>query len=57
MDKQPPPFSCNTLFALPAAMASGQVIFGKKSDRPLEEAQSLIQRPRQVHEDGGEAGA
>lgn len=45
------------MVALPSVTSGGQVIFGKNSDRPQEEAQPLVQRPRQVHVDGGEAGA
>lgn len=50
------PYSCDTMVAMPSATANGQVIFGKNSDRPQEEAQPLVMRRRKVHE-GGEAGA
>ena len=57
MDTQLPPYSCDTMVALPSATANGQVIFGKNSDRPQEEAQPLVQRPCKVHVGDGEAGA
>lgn len=56
MNIQTRPYSCDTMVALPTATANGQVIFGKNSDRPQEEAQPLVMRHRAVHE-GGEAGA
>lgn len=56
MSKLPAPYSCDTMVALPSVTANGQVIFGKNSDRPQEEAQPLALRPRKTHE-GGEAGA
>lgn len=56
MRTQLPPFSCDTMVALPSATANGQVIFGKNSDRPQEEAQPLVLRPRKVHRDSS-AGA
>jgi secernin len=54
--QQVAPFSCDTMVALPSATAGGQVIFGKNSDRPQEEAQPLVLRPQGVHEQG-DAGA
>ncbi len=54
--QQQQPYSCDTMVAMPSATANGQVIFGKNSDRPQEEAQPLVMRPRAVHE-GGESGA
>lgn len=56
MKMQNSPYSCDTMVAMPSATANGQVIFGKNSDRPQEEAQPLVMRRREVHE-GGEAGA
>ena len=52
-----PPFSCDTMVALPSVTSGGQVIFGKNSDRPQEEAQPLVLRPRTRHADGADAGA
>ena len=56
MPQQPPPYSCDTMVALPPASANGQVIFAKNSDRPRDEAQPLVLRERKTH-DGGDAGA
>lgn len=50
------PNSCDTVVALPSASLNGQVLFGKNSDRPQEEAQPLVQRARASH-NGGDAGA
>ncbi len=44
------------MVALPPATANGQVIFGKNSDRPQEEAQPLLLRPRNLN-NSGDAGA
>lgn len=38
--------SCDTLVLLPSATAAGVTLFGKNSDRPPEECQPLVQRPR-----------
>ena len=54
MEPQQQPFSCDTMVALPSVTANGQVIFGKNSDRPQEEAQPLVLQPHKVH-DSGEA--
>lgn len=51
------PFSCDTMVALPSVTTNGQMIFGKNSDRPQEEAQPLVLRPRQSHDSGDSAGA
>ncbi len=48
--------SCDTMVALGAATTGGQTVFAKNSDRPQEEAQPLVLRPRLSHS-GGDAGA
>ncbi|NLS76378.1 MAG: hypothetical protein GXY76_03865 [Chloroflexi bacterium] len=47
-----PMLSCDTMVALPEATASGQTLFAKNSDRPPDECQPLVLRPRQVHPAG-----
>lgn len=45
-------FSCDTLVALGSCTKSGNVIFAKNSDRPLFEAQPLVEYPAADHEEG-----
>ena len=47
---------CDTIVALPPVTSTGNVIFGKNSDRPQEEAQPLVQVGRTSHA-AGDAGA
>lgn len=44
--------SCDTMVALPEATAGGQVVFAKNSDRPQDECQPLVMRPRASHRAG-----
>lgn len=44
--------SCDTWVALADATADGTVILAKNSDRPVMEAQTLVQHPRSRHEAG-----
>eukprot|EP00927_Polykrikos_kofoidii_P062349 TRINITY_DN57156_c0_g1_i1.p1 TRINITY_DN57156_c0_g1~~TRINITY_DN57156_c0_g1_i1.p1 ORF type:complete len:485 (+),score=63.10 TRINITY_DN57156_c0_g1_i1:19-1473(+) len=44
--------SCDTLVVLPHLATRGVTIFGKNSDRPPEECQPLVQRPRATHPSG-----
>ena len=46
------PKSCDTMVALGTATRSGQTIFAKNSDRPVDECQPLVQRQRQTHPPG-----
>ena len=46
------PKSCDTMVALGSATRTGQTIFAKNSDRPVDECQPLIQRQRQTHPPG-----
>jgi hypothetical protein len=46
------PQSCDTMVALGAATRHGQTLFAKNSDRPKEECQPLVQRPREEHPAG-----
>lgn len=43
---------CDTFVAMPDATAGGAVIFGKNSDRPADEAQSVVRFPRAQHPEG-----
>ena len=43
---------CDTFVALPPATADGCVIFGKNSDRPRGEAQTVVQHPGRRHDAG-----
>jgi len=45
---------CDTMVSLGAASANGQTIFAKNSDRPANECQPLVMRPRSEHPDGAE---
>ncbi len=40
---------CDTFVAMPGATASGAVVFGKNSDRPADEAQSVVRFARASH--------
>ena len=44
--------SCSTLIAMQDATLNGDVIFGKNSDRPVNESQPLEYFPPADHEDG-----
>lgn len=44
--------SCSTMVAVGNSTASGHIIFGKNSDRPVNEAQPLIYYPPADHEEG-----
>ena len=46
------PKSCDTMVALGSATRTGQTIFAKNSDRPVDECQPLVQRQRQTHPPG-----
>ncbi|MDP6698842.1 MAG: secernin-3, partial [Candidatus Latescibacteria bacterium] len=46
------PRSCDTMVALGTATRSGQTLFAKNSDRPVNECQPLVQRQRQTHPPG-----
>ena len=46
------PRSCDTMVALGTATRSGQTLFAKNSDRPVDECQPLVQRQRQTHPPG-----
>ena len=43
------PKSCDTMVALGSATRTGQTIFAKNNDRPVDECQPLVQRQRQTH--------
>ena len=43
---------CDTLVALPPATCGDSIVFGKNSDRPCEEGQSVVRKPRAHHEPG-----
>ena len=45
---------CDTMISLGAASAGGQTIFAKNSDRPADECQPLVMRPRAEHPPGWE---
>jgi len=47
-----PRVACDSLVALGTATADGAVLFAKNSDRPANECQPLLQRPRQSHAPG-----
>lgn len=47
-----PPTGCDTLVALGSATQHGETIFAKNSDRPANECQPLVLRPRQQHRPG-----
>ena len=49
------PTSCDTMVALGDATVNGQTIFAKNSDRPRDECQPLVQRPRRSHAPGAMA--
>ena len=44
--------SCDTMVSLGATSANGQTIFAKNSDRPADECQPLVMRPRTEHPAG-----
>ncbi|MSQ08579.1 MAG: hypothetical protein EXR57_05765 [Dehalococcoidia bacterium] len=44
--------SCDTMVALPGVTAGGQVVFAKNSDRPQDECQPLVMRPRAINGSG-----
>ena len=44
--------SCSTLIALSSATKAGDIIFGKNSDRPVNESQPLAYFPPADHEEG-----
>lgn len=46
------PFGCDTFVALPPSTPEGLVVFGKNSDRPRGEGQSLQRYARQRHPPG-----
>ena len=46
------PKSCDTFVALPPATGNGCVIFGKNSDRPLNEVQEVVFHAASQHETG-----
>jgi secernin len=46
------PRSCDTMVALADSTSTGDVIFAKNSDRPVNECQPLELHPRQTHADG-----
>lgn len=43
--------SCDTFVVLPSASASGQMIFGKNSDRPQGEVQEVVFEPARTFPD------
>lgn len=43
---------CDTFIALPSATLDGAVVFGKNSDRPHDERQSIVHLPRERHAPG-----
>jgi len=45
---------CDTMVSLGAASAGGQTVFAKNSDRPADECQPLVMRPRAEHPPGAE---
>ncbi len=46
------PRSCDTMVALASATSTGDVIFAKNSDRPVDECQPLELHPRETHAEG-----